>query len=617
MRNFVVIFLLILCFQKPCFSKQDLLAEVQRKAFRYFIENRHPDTGLIMDRANNFQRSSLDYSDASSAACGFALTIYPLGAEKGWITQEEAKKFCNQMLDTFLNRTPNKNGFFYHFLKMDTAQRAGMSEISSIDTAIFVAGALFAGEYFGGEIKEKADRIYKRIDWQWMLNGKEFLSHGWKPENGFIKYCWNQYSESMILYILAIGSPSHPIHGSCWDKIKRPLGKYGKFCFIVSPPLFTHQYSHIWIDFRNIHDKYANYFENSKMATLANRQFCIDRKEQYKTYGENSWGITACDGPSSYKAYGADEMSNDGTIAPTAALSSFPFTPEESMAALKWMYKNLKEIWGRYGFSDSYNFDVFKKRLWFSTDAIAIDQGALLLMIENYKTNFVWKYFMRNPYIKNGLKKAGFTEGKGKLHIENLYKIMSQVKERPVIEIPYKEHPEKSGNSCAIYLNPENSLESGNPEDKRDFSAKIDFSYNKENLFVEISVCDRDIETFSGENLYRGDCVEIFIDPQNDGLKWGNPGDFQIGLNPAGQTWCWFQKKSGKKIIKIMEKTEEGEGYKINASIPWQFLNIKPHKGLRFGISPAIHSFDGNGKEMKLNWFFKSPGIILGEAILK
>lgn len=381
---------------------------VEYKAFLYFWNEANPQNGLVKDRAKNFQQD-LNKSGASVAAVGFGLSAVCVAQKRGWITYKEARDRVLNTLLYFRDKIYNNHGFFYHFVDMNTGERAGINELSSIDTTLFLAGALFAGEYFGGDIKKIANEIYERVDWQWMMAGGSTLNMGWYPESGFLDAWWNNYCEDLILYLLAIGSPTHPIPASIWDNVSRKAERYAGYTSIECGPLFTHQYSHVWVDFRGIHDAYADYFENSVYATLANRAYCVDEfSKKFRTYSENVWGLTAGDGPDGYKAYGGSPRwfeKPDGTVLPTAPAGSIVFTPELSIAALKYMYDNYKDrIWGKYGFSDSFNLD----RNWVASDALGIDEGPIVLMIENYRSGMVWKYFMRNKCIKDAMKAVGF-----------------------------------------------------------------------------------------------------------------------------------------------------------------------------------------------------------------
>ena len=339
-----VAFLLIptLLFAAPeKISDDELLDLIQRQSLDFFLMESNPKNGLVRDRANNFSRSA-GQSPASIASVGFALTAFAVGVERDWLDINTARERTYQTLQFFLNQAPHEHGFFYHFMNMTTGKNTRQSELSPIDTTLFLAGALFAAEYYEDTaIRDLAMKIYERVDWKWMLHNGETFAMAWSPSMGFSRHRWDAYCESMIMYLLAIASPTHPIPAASWKAINRPAGSYGDYRLIQMPPLFTHQYSHIWIDFRDKNDGFADYFKNSVNATLANRQFAIDQSKQFKTYGPDSWGITASDGPNGYKAYGAPPgwAEHDGTVAPTACGGSIVFTPKESMACLRHFYE--------------------------------------------------------------------------------------------------------------------------------------------------------------------------------------------------------------------------------------------------------------------------------------
>lgn len=393
---------------------------LQRTAFYFFWNEANPATGLIRDR------SRAD-SPCSVASVGFGLTAICIAIDRGWVRRDLGRARVLAALNT-LWKTPQGRapqgvsgykGFFYHFLEMNTGLRSGSCELSSIDTALLLAGVLYAREYFStadsldGVVRSLADSIYLRVDWNWMRNYAPGLMMGYYPESGFINAWWRGYNEAMIMYVLALGSPTHPVPASVWQAWTSGYSwetHYG-YSYVAFPPLFGHQYSHCWIDFRHIVDPYMRakgitYFENSRRATLAARAYCIANPKGFVGYGENVWGITACDGPTGYLARGAPPPYNDdGTIAPTAAGGSMAFTPEESIAALRFMYDNYRmSLWSEYGFRDAFNLTVN----WWATDVIGIDQGPIIIMIENYRSNKVWRVFMQNPYVQAGLARAGF-----------------------------------------------------------------------------------------------------------------------------------------------------------------------------------------------------------------
>lgn len=371
------------------------LSKVETDAFRFFRDKTNIDNGLVPD-------SSRVGAPASIAAVGFGLTALCIGVENKWITKNEAYLLAHTTLKAFRDSIPHQRGFYYHFLDMKSGRRMWNCELSSVDTALFLAGALTAGEYFKGtEVEKMANEIYDRVDWPWMLNGKKFICMGWKPESGFLPYYWDSYSELMLIYALAIGSRTHPIAKSYWDSWTRPRGKYGnnEFVYCGTGSLFVYQYSHAWIDFRSMRDKYTDYWANSVKATLVNRQFCVDNMRKFMDFGPNMWGLTACIGPYGYKGYGGGpgRTECDGTLAPSAAAGSMPFIPGYCTAVLKNMHEKYGDkVYGEYGFKNAFNPTLD----WFAKEYLAIDTGITLIMIENSRSGFVWKYFMRHPAIQ-------------------------------------------------------------------------------------------------------------------------------------------------------------------------------------------------------------------------
>jgi hypothetical protein len=387
---------------------QAFLKKVAKDSFRYFWHEANPNNGLIKD-------SSDPYSPCSVAAVGFGLTAICIGESHGWITRDQAYRRVLKTLIALRDFVQHERGFFYHFVNMYDGKRAWLCEASSIDTAIAVAGALYAGEYFKGTEAEKiAGQIYRRVDWKWMLNGKSILCMGWKPEAGFLPHYWDSYSELILLYALAIGSPTHPIPKTCWEQWERPLAdtKAGKVVYCTTGSIFTYQYSHAWIDFRKLIDEDVNYYDNSIKATILNRAFCIKKSKDFRTYGKDSWGLTASYGPWGYKGYGAKpgRPVHDGTVAPCAAAGSLPFAPRITIRALKHMYRQYKDsLYGRYGFFDAYNLD----QNWWCDKYLGIDQGITVLMIENYLYGSVWTYFMKIPCIRKWIETCNLDK-KGK-----------------------------------------------------------------------------------------------------------------------------------------------------------------------------------------------------------
>ena len=407
-------------------SDDDFLEYVQATAFDYFWYEANPANGMVRDRTQ-------PWSAASIAAMGFGLTAIGIGIDHGWITRDAGRERVRRTLQTLWETpqgtaeggTSGYKGWFYHFLRMEDGTRFGSSELSSIDTALLLGGVLYVREYFNEssppdrQIRRLADRIFARVDWRWMLNRGGTLTMGWTPEHGFLRARWNGYNEASILYLMGIGAERRnrlgPEHWRNWTKTYSWKESHG-YEFVHFPPLFGHQYSAVWIDFRGMADDYirekgTTYFENSRRATLAQREYCIANPGGYPGYGPNVWGLTACDGPGSngthsYIARGAPPAENDdGTIAPTAAGGSLPFAPEECTRALRTIYDRYRErIWCGYGFRDAFNL----KEDWFGVDAIGIDQGPILIMAENLRTGRVWQVMRRNEVFRRGLKQAGF-----------------------------------------------------------------------------------------------------------------------------------------------------------------------------------------------------------------
>lgn len=392
------------------------LDRIQQRAVAYFWQEADPQTGLIKDRASNFGPD--DYTVSSTAAVGFGLAALAIGESREWLSYEQAYGRTLTSLRFLHDQMPHEHGFYYHFVDLYTGQRVWNSEVSSIDTAWLLAGVLFAGEYFQGtEVEVLADELYRRVDFQWMLTdggqrpAERLLNHGWTPQDGFLPYRWDTYSELMLLYLLAIGSPTHPIPDESWEAWARPQATYASYTTFAQGPLFTHQFSQAWVDFRGRRDRLGyDYFQSSVNATLANRQFALDNRDRFSTYDKHVWGLTASDGPDGqYHAYGASPgiAVHDGTVAPSAVAGSIVFTSELSIAALRTMYERYGDrLWGQYGFSNAFNLD----QSWWDQDVIGIDLGITLLMIENYRSGLVWHTFMPHPAIQRAMNAVGFVE---------------------------------------------------------------------------------------------------------------------------------------------------------------------------------------------------------------
>lgn len=428
------------------------LDDLQRRTFDFFWKTANPRNGLVPDRYPTPSFSSI-------AAVGFALTAYPIGVERGWISRAEALQRTLVTLRFFRDAPQGEaaagmtgyRGFYYHFLDMETGARFKDVELSTIDTALLLAGVLFAREYFAGaeaeevELRQIADLLLARAEWPWASPRAPAVSMGWKPEEGFLAYDWIGYDEAMILYLLALASPTHPIAPAAWQKWASRYDEHWGTSYgqehLRFPPLFGHQYSHLWVDFRGIADDYMgqkglDYFENSRRATLAQRSYAIANPDGWKGYGADVWGLTACDGPGdlvltvdgkprTFRGYAARGMASydDGTLAPTAMLASLPFAPAEVLSGLRTLRARYGDaIYGEYGFFDAFNptfpagatpaqGKLVPGAGWVDVDYLGIDQGPIVGMIENYRSELIWRVMRGSAMVRTGLARAGFRGG--------------------------------------------------------------------------------------------------------------------------------------------------------------------------------------------------------------
>ncbi|CAN5423420.1 glucoamylase family protein [soil metagenome] len=419
------------------------LAQIQKSTFGYFLQEPNPANGMVPD-------STRPDSAASIAAIGFALTAYPVAVERGFLSRTEAARRTQTTLRFFRESEQSTapdatgyQGFYYHFLDMQTGHRALDSELSTIDSAFLFAGMLTAAMYFNRdtaierEIRSHAASLYARANWPWAQNGKARVSHGWKPEKGFEKYVWEGYSEALILYLLGLAAPEHPLPAEsyvAWTSTYEWKTVFG-IDFLYAGPLFIHQLSHLWVDFRGIQDDYMRakgitYFENSRRATYVQQEYATRNPRQFTGYNKYCWGVTASDGPGpatrqvngvkrrfyDYVARGVPDGPDDGTLAPWAMLASLPFAPEIVLPSIKYFDDTYPEMASKYGFKCSFN-PTFPGRAkgvkpgWISQGYYGLDQGPIVMMIENYRSGFLWRLLRDWPEIKLGLRRAGFTGG--------------------------------------------------------------------------------------------------------------------------------------------------------------------------------------------------------------
>jgi len=381
---------------------------MEHAACLFFSEQVDPASGQVLDRAAcKNPTGALDSHFVSSiAATGFGLTALCISDSRNYFPTDRLKKQAITALQFHLDKMPNEHGFFYHFNDVKTGKPLINSEVSSIDTAILLCGALTARAYFNDpKITDLATQLYNRVDWPWMLNGGKTFAMGWRPETNFISTRWDHYSELMMLYLLAIGSPTHPISPDSWSAFTRPPMTFGPYTYISGrDPLFVHQYSHAWFDFARQRDAFADYFANSITATRAHKAFCLGLK---RGYTDDYWGVSASDWEHGYTAWGGPPLMGpvDGSVVPCAAAGSLPFLPRDCVRVLRALRDNFgKDAWGRYGFCDAFHPDLH----WFDTDVIGIDLGIGLLMAENLRTAFVWETFMQNPEPLAAMKACGF-----------------------------------------------------------------------------------------------------------------------------------------------------------------------------------------------------------------
>ena len=419
------------------------LESLQRKSFNYFLHQTNQQNGLVRDK------TAPDWP-ASIAATGLALASYSVAVERGFIARAAAVETILSTLRFFWSSPQGPepdatgyHGFFYHFLDMQTGRRAWQSELSTVDTAILLAGALTAGAYFGADTPEEneihalADALYRRADWPWAQDGGATVTHGWKPESGFLIYRWEGYDEALILYVLGLGSPTHPLPEesyTAWASTYEWKNSYG-YEYLYAGPLFTHQMSHVWIDFRGIQDAFMrdkgiDYFENSRRATYVQQAYAADNPLKFAHYGEHCWGLTASEGPGpvtikvagierqffDYVGRGVPYGPDDGTIAPWAVAASLPFAPEIVLPALEYCIHELKLTESNhYGFKASFNptFPAASDEPhgWVSPWHFGLNEGPTILMIENHRTGLLWQLMRGCPYIVAGLRRAGFTGG--------------------------------------------------------------------------------------------------------------------------------------------------------------------------------------------------------------
>lgn len=395
---------------QPVFSPEDdqLLDDLERASFCYFWEQVGAQTGLVKDRCNARKAATDSANVASIASTGFGLTAICIAEKRGFIPRSDARQRVITTLEFLSTKLAHHRGFFYHWGDINNGERVWDSEVSSIDTAILLCGILTCRTHFRDtDITLLAHNITNRVEWNWLSEDTSVLPHGWLPEMGFLPYRWDYYSEMMMMYLLGLGSPTYPLRPETWDAWKRTNFDYEGMRYIGSfAPLFVHQYSQAWFDFRGKRDHYADYFQNSITATQVHRRFCIELGKRFPDYSPDLWGITASDSERGYVIWGGPPATGpiDGTIAPAAAGGSLPFLPAEAMRVMRTIRYRYPAALSCYGFVDAFN----PQRNWYDSDVVGIDAGITMIMAENARTGYIWEVFMQNPEAQRGMERAGF-----------------------------------------------------------------------------------------------------------------------------------------------------------------------------------------------------------------
>jgi len=609
-------------------DREAFLDEVQRRSFEYFQRCTNVENGLVLDKARAFGPTPIDYCFASVSGTGFGLAALVVATERGWIPRLEAIARVMTTLRFFRDEMEHVRGFFYHFVDMRTGKRFKDVELSSIDTVLFLAGALTAAGYFEDtEIRSMAWYLYQRVDWPWMCNGSRFLCMGWRPEHGFIDSYWDHFCESPILYILALGAPIHPLPPSCWT-FRRDWGRYGDRLLVNCPPLFTHQFFQLFLDLRGMADDTLDYFANAREATLANRQFCMDSRPSYPSMGPDFWGLTASMGPNEYQPYGGPPgaMVMDGTIAPAAAGCSIPFTPELSTRVLEFIHRRYgNRAFGPLGFVDAINPD----RNWIASQVWAINQGPTLLMIENYRSGLIWRSFMGNPAVQLGMRKAGFRMGPPPPPPVTLAEAPQTnpflPHTRPTCTaavLPPETRFDGLGFDSPLWNDaPELVLDRGSVR----FFARLRtwaggrarVACTPSHLYVRVTVEDPEVvNDHPDAEAWRGDGIELSFDPNRNGFRGDEPSDVRFLFTPApGNTGFRGRDTHGDGEAKGLrwEGRFRAGGYDLRLAIDRAVFGLDAGET---DFSLGLHDVDRRGQKVTYAWYVRAPWSTLGRLIL-
>lgn len=587
-------------------SDDEFLNEVERRSFQFFLKETEPATGLVPDRAG--ADGSWRENVASVAATGFGLAALCVGAERGWITRTDAVARAVTTLKFARDRLAHERGFFYHFVNREMGDRVWACEVSPMDTALFLCGALAAREYFRDpQLERLVAAVYGRVDWRWMLDGGATLRLGWRPESGFLPYRWDTYAEHMAMYLLGLGAPEQALPPGCWDAWRRaPVGHYAGLTYLQLAPLFVHQFSHAFVDFRDQHDGYADYWRNSELATRAQRQLCLDLRAKFPHYSTDCWGITASDSPTGYRAWGGPPPTPDvdGTVVPCAAGGSLPFAPAECLTVLRNIAdKYGARVWKPYGFVDAFN----PQTGWYSPDVLGIDVGILLLMAENQRSGLIWRAFMSAPEIQRGLKLARFRAIAPQVakawpsttailpggRVENApahdQPRLARARKLPRLEQDWEWHALSAATACE---------RTGDVAEN--FAARFAFAWDADALHFRCEVFEpAATNTCPPEKLAEQDSIELFLAPERGGFAAGATNVLHLGFAPGGKDWEWLGGHHAQEVSIQPLPT----GYRISAAIPWGLLGVTPNAGVMFACAPVANDVAHSGEPPgKLFW---------------
>ncbi|TAN35866.1 MAG: hypothetical protein EPN23_10015 [Verrucomicrobia bacterium] len=604
-------------------SDDELLNEIEKRSFQFFLKEAEPNTGLVPDRAG--ADGSWRENVSSVAATGFGLAALCIGAERGWIARTDAVARVVRTLKFARDRLAQEHGIFYHFVSREMGDRMWGCEVSPMDTALFLCGALVARQYFAVPlINQLVAEIYGRVDWPWMLDGGTTLRLGWLPERGFDRQRWDAYAEHMVMYLLGLGAPERPLPAACWDAWRRtPVGHYAGMTYLQLAPLFVHQYSQAFVDFRDRHDGYADYWRNSELATRAQRQLCLDLRDKFPHYGPDCWGITSSDSPTGYRAWGGPPPTPDvdGVVVPCAAGGSLPFAPPECLAVLRQLVTTYGErVWKPYGFVDAFN----PRTGWYSPDVLGIDVGITLLMAENFRSGLIWRQFMSAPEIQRALKLARFRPTTPQMAAT--WPSTTAILPGGRIEgAPAHDQPRRA---LAVHLprlerdwdwqtlNAVTACERL-ADVEENFSARFAFAWDETVLRFRCEVFDPTlVNAVTTENWAAQDCLELYVAPGSAGWTPGATNTVHAGFAPNDKEPEWPQGTRLRDVKVEVTPT----GYRVVAAIPWTLLDVTPQAGLTLSCTPVANNIvrkDEPVGKLWWRWHEHGPRVELGALTLE